>query len=82
MSMTGPMTGKDSLTMNKFAPPNVFVTPAVASATQQAARVKAGAALAAALCGLGLLWVVGFSEIEVLHNIAHDTRHSNLFPCH
>jgi cobalt transporter subunit CbtB len=40
------------------------------------------ALLAAATCGLGLLWVVGFSEIPSLHNIAHDTRHSTLFPCH
>jgi len=39
-------------------------------------------ALAAALCGMALLWVVGFVEVETIHNIAHDTRHSALFPCH
>ena len=68
--------------MSEFAPTNVPVTLAIAGGIRDAARDNARAALAAALCGLGLLWVVGFSEIEVLHNIAHDTRHSHLFPCH
>jgi cobalt transporter subunit CbtB len=39
-------------------------------------------ALAAAALGLFLLWGVGFSQIEAVHNAAHDTRHSNAFPCH
>jgi cobalt transporter subunit CbtB len=26
--------------------------------------------------------MVGFSRIEVIHNAAHDVRHSNAFPCH
>jgi cobalt transporter subunit CbtB len=41
-----------------------------------------GAALMAGLLGLVLIWGVGFSHIGVLHNAAHDTRHSNAFPCH
>jgi cobalt transporter subunit CbtB len=40
------------------------------------------AAAVAALLGLFLLWGVGFSHIPVLHNAAHDTRHSLAFPCH
>lgn len=36
----------------------------------------------AAFLGVFLLWGVGFSHIEALHNAAHDTRHSNAFPCH
>jgi len=36
----------------------------------------------AAFLGVFLLWGVGFSHIDVLHNAAHDTRHSNAFPCH
>jgi cobalt transporter subunit CbtB len=39
-------------------------------------------AIAAAAMGIALLWAVGFSTISVLHNAAHDTRHSNAFPCH
>lgn len=39
-------------------------------------------ALAAAFLGLFFLWGVGFSHIEAVHNAAHDTRHSNAFPCH
>lgn len=40
------------------------------------------AAAAAALLGLVLLWGVGFSHIEAVHNAAHDARHSAGFPCH
>jgi cobalt transporter subunit CbtB len=36
----------------------------------------------AALLGAFLVWVAGFSPIAVLHNAAHDTRHSMIFPCH
>ena len=40
------------------------------------------AAALAALLGLFLIWGVGFSPIEAVHNAAHDTRHSLAFPCH
>ena len=32
--------------------------------------------------GLFIVGVVGFSHIDVIHNAAHDVRHSNAFPCH
>lgn len=41
-----------------------------------------GAASAAALLGLVLLWGIGFSHVEAVHNAAHDARHSAGFPCH
>ena len=44
-------------------------------------ETRVAAALAAVL-GLFLLWGVGFSHIPVLHNAAHDSRHSLAFPCH
>jgi len=34
------------------------------------------------LLGCIVIWGVGFSPIAVLHNAAHDVRHSNGFPCH
>jgi cobalt transporter subunit CbtB len=40
------------------------------------------AAIFAALLGASLIWGVGFSHIDALHNAAHDTRHSIGFPCH
>jgi cobalt transporter subunit CbtB len=40
------------------------------------------AAALAALLGAFLVWGVGFSHIAVLHNAAHDVRHSLAFPCH
>ena len=32
--------------------------------------------------GISILFVIGFSNIGVVHNAAHDTRHSLAFPCH
>jgi len=32
--------------------------------------------------GLAIVYVIGFSPIMRVHNAAHDTRHSNGFPCH
>jgi cobalt transporter subunit CbtB len=36
----------------------------------------------AALLGVVLVGGVGFSHIDVVHNAAHDYRHSMGFPCH
>ncbi len=35
-----------------------------------------------AILGLFIVGFVGFSHLEVVHNAAHDTRHSLAFPCH
>ncbi len=40
------------------------------------------AALVAMVAGLGLVFTVGFAHPELLHNAAHDWRHSMSFPCH
>lgn len=39
-------------------------------------------AVMAMMFGVFLVGTAGFSHMEVLHNAAHDTRHSNAFPCH
>jgi cobalt transporter subunit CbtB len=51
--------------------------------SQAASRSDAllGAVLAAFLGGF-LIWGVGFSHIDVVHNATHDARHSSGFPCH
>ncbi|MBX9947183.1 MAG: CbtB-domain containing protein [Reyranella sp.] len=36
----------------------------------------------ALILGLGLIFLTGFAYPEVIHNAAHDTRHSLSFPCH
>ena len=49
------------------------------------AAVSPGALVAPALgivFGLFLLWGVAFAGPDVIHNAAHDTRHSVAFPCH
>ena len=35
-----------------------------------------------ALLGLFVVGFVGFSPMDVVHNAAHDSRHSLAFPCH
>jgi cobalt transporter subunit CbtB len=40
------------------------------------------AALIAILLGVVILYGVGFASTPLLHNAAHDTRHSQGFPCH
>ena len=46
-----------------------------------AAERPVAVALAAVL-GLGLLFLVGFSPAIAFHNAAHDFRHTQNFPCH
>ncbi|MFN0219598.1 MAG: CbtB-domain containing protein [Hyphomicrobium sp.] len=45
------------------------------------ASVRAMCAVAFAI-GAALVFTVGFAHSDVLHNAAHDTRHSLAFPCH
>ncbi|WP_137817515.1 MULTISPECIES: CbtB domain-containing protein [unclassified Pseudomonas] len=39
-------------------------------------------AIGAGLLGALLVYFAGFSQIDAVHNAAHDTRHSSAFPCH
>jgi cobalt transporter subunit CbtB len=36
----------------------------------------------AVMLGVGLVYGAGFAGSEVLHDAAHDARHSFTFPCH
>ena len=59
-------------------------TPTVALGalgTTATLRTAASALIAAAL-GVFILYSVGFANSATLHNAAHDTRHSMVFPCH
>jgi cobalt transporter subunit CbtB len=61
-------------------PPAAAADRAAAAAPSRAQAVAA--AFAALVLGVTILWGVGFSHIDALHNAAHDTRHSTGFPCH
>ena len=52
--------------------------------TQTGADVDTGLAtiLFVALIGATLLFTAGFANSAVMHDAAHDTRHSIGFPCH
>ncbi len=43
---------------------------------------RLAAAAIAALLGSFILIGVGFAHSDVIHNAAHDSRHSFAFPCH
>jgi cobalt transporter subunit CbtB len=36
----------------------------------------------AALLGVFIVGFAGFSQMDAVHNAAHDYRHSMAFPCH
>jgi cobalt transporter subunit CbtB len=55
--------------------------PRAGSRSSSPSDALAGAIFAALLGGF-LIWGVGFSHIDFVHNAAHDTRHSTGFPCH
>ena len=55
--------------------------PRAGSQISSRSDTLAGAIFAALLGGF-LIWGVGFSHIDFVHNAAHDTRHSTGFPCH
>ena len=59
-----------------------FFAPSQTVASDAARSSTLVAALMAACMGVFFVWGVGFSHIGVFHNAAHDTRHSNAFPCH
>ena len=52
--------------------------------TKSGARADSGLAaiLFALVLGTGLLFAAGFADAALLHDAAHDTRHSIGFPCH
>jgi cobalt transporter subunit CbtB len=56
-------------------------TTASSAQVAQPAAVLAPAVLAL-LLGSFLVLATGFSHLDVLHNAAHDSRHSFAFPCH
>ncbi len=58
------------------------IQAAPAGLQDRAAASRLGAAALALFLGSFILWGVGFAGNERLHNAAHDTRHSNGFPCH
>ncbi|MCP3444506.1 CbtB-domain containing protein [Bradyrhizobium sp. CCGUVB14] len=67
--------------------PSQLTTAQLANA-QTALPVAAGQvgrlsqAVMAMVLGVFVVGMVGFSHIDVVHNAAHDVRHSNAFPCH
>ena len=59
------------------------MTSGNAERTQSIALPQAAVpAIAAMLLGVFIVLGVGFAGPAVLHNAAHDSRHSFAFPCH
>lgn len=52
----------------------------VVGSTERQETLKA--AFVASLLGVALVFLTGFAQPQLLHNAAHDTRHSLSFPCH
>lgn len=52
------------------------------TAGQSAAKAGLRSIVMVALIGASLVYVAGFANAQVLHDVAHDARHSTGFPCH
>ena len=48
----------------------------------RASAVAAGPASLVLLLGVFFLYGVGFAGPQMIHNAAHDSRHTLTFPCH
>ena len=59
---------------------NEAVKDSSTAAAQRLSTVLPG--VAAILFGVFLMFGAGFAQPSVLHNAAHDARHSFAFPCH
>lgn len=58
------------------------VVEAGVNAQQQISRQTLTAAVLAFFLGGVIVFMVGFAPLEIVHNAAHDSRHSAGFPCH
>jgi len=57
--------------------------PATQAGTETSERTQIlRTAIACAAAGIVLVWLAGFSQMEALHNGAHDARHGAALPCH
>ena len=70
--------GKKANAMTETA---IQTNAATVVGTSSLAKLRAQCALAF-MIGASLIFMVGFAHSDVLHNAAHDTRHSLAFPCH
>ncbi len=52
------------------------------NAAARASAVAAGPAALVLLLGVFFLYGAGFAGPQMIHNAAHDTRHTFVFPCH
>jgi cobalt transporter subunit CbtB len=58
-------------------------TNTLSALTLPAKKIEAlKAVIAAFVLGLGLIYAVGFTPMESVHDAAHDSRHALSFPCH
>lgn len=58
---------------------NTTTTSLGAATTSQSRILQLGLA---GLLGIFIVGFAGFAHMEVVHNAAHDYRHSMSFPCH
>ena len=54
----------------------------IASSSLSTAIAKPVQLISAFLLGAAIIYAAGFVNTSAVHNAAHDTRHSQGFPCH
>ena len=58
---------------------SLVTQPAAADRSRTSARASLAIAF---VIGASLIFLVGFAHSQTLHDAAHDTRHTQNFPCH
>jgi cobalt transporter subunit CbtB len=59
-----------------------MTTATTSLASGVSAQSRTTQLLLTAFLGVFVISIVGFSQMDVAHNAAHDYRHSMAFPCH
>ena len=54
----------------------------IANSSLSTAIAKPAQLMSAFLLGAVIIYAAGFVNTSAVHNAAHDTRHSQGFPCH
>ncbi|SQD80263.1 CbtB domain-containing protein [Moritella yayanosii] len=64
--------------------PTSVTTNKAINATQTTPLTRSESLQHAAIFAFGalIIFAVGFAPMQIVHNAAHDTRHSISFPCH
>lgn len=76
------MTGSTTEQPSTGRPGGLNMTTAASTVTTSIGANTRAIAAVLFVTGAALVYTVGFAHSDILHNAAHDSRHTLAFPCH